>query len=332
MFSNNDTVLSIAAVGILVGLAVWGLLYGGLLVFAGPQARIRARVKQFVSQEGPVPLTEDEARARQRATLFAELDSRWEDRSLFKALNDDIEGADLHITPTELLFMQIGAGAGVGLVLWALMPFPLLGLVAGVLGFIVGMISVRSYVRYLGKRRVNRFEEQLPNNLSILAGSVRGGFSLYQALQLIAREAAEPSKTEFTRVIQEISLGNPMNVALEGLTKRIPTEDVDILVTAIVMQQQTGGNLTHVLEVVATTIRERHRVERDIKGLTAQQRFSAIILAAAPFVLGAVLFLISPNYIGAMFQPTWVLCMPIGAFVMSVIGFFVMRRLGEIDV
>jgi tight adherence protein B len=98
------------------------------------------------------------------------------------------------------------------------------------------------------------------------------------------------------------------------------------------MQQQTGGNLTHVLEVVAFTIRERHRVERDIKSLTAQQRFSAIILAAAPFALAAVLYVISPNYIGALFQPTWVLCMPIGAIVLSIIGFISMRKLGEIDV
>src|SRR4051794_9888816 len=332
MFGSNDTVLSIAAVGILVGLAVWGLLYGALLVFAGPQARVRARMKQFVVQDAPLPMTEDEARARQRATLFAELDSRWEDRSLFKQLNEDIQGAALHITATELLLMQIAAGVGLALILWALMPFPLLSLIMAAVGFLAGTWLVRSYVRRLGKRRVERFEEQLPNNLAILAGSVKGGFSLYQALQLIAREADEPSRTEFTRVIQEISLGSPLHTALDGLPTRIPTEDVDILVTAISMQQQTGGNLTHVLEVVAFTIRERHRVERDIKSLTAQQRFSAIILAAAPFALAAVLYVISPNYIGALFQPTWVLCMPIGALVLSIIGFISMRKLGEIDV
>ena len=83
-----------------MGLAVWGLLYGALLVFAGPQARVRARMKQFVVQDAPLPMTEDEVRARQRATLFAELDSRWEDRSLFKQLNEEIQGAHLHITAT----------------------------------------------------------------------------------------------------------------------------------------------------------------------------------------------------------------------------------------
>ena len=332
MFNNTNTILSIAAVGVLTGLAVWGLLYGLLLVYGGTQARIRSRVKQFVAREGQPVLSEEDTRARQRATLFAELDTRWDDRSLFKDLASDIDNADLRLTPTELLLMMIGIGAALALVLYVLMPLALLSLIMIPVGLVVGVLSVRSYVRYLGKRRIKRFEEQLPNNLSVLAGSVRGGFSLYQALQLIAREAGEPSKTEFTRVIQEISLGNPMAVALEGMAKRIPTEDVDILVTAIVMQQQTGGNLSHVLDIVANTIRERHRVARDIQSLTAQQRFSAILLAALPFVLGAVLFLVSPQYISAMFQPTWVLCMPIGAFVMSIIGFFVMRRMGEIDV
>ena len=86
------------------------------------------------------------------------------------------------------------------------------------------------------------------------------------------------------------------------------------------------------LDVIASTVRERHRVKREIKSLTAQQRFSAILLSTLPFLLGATLFAISPNYIGHMFKPTWVLCMPIGAFVMSVVGFVVMRRIAEIDV
>jgi tight adherence protein B len=172
----------------------------------------------------------------------------------------------------------------------------------------------------------------LPDLLSILASSVRGGFSLFQALQLISREASEPSKTEFQRVIQEVALGGPLDEALAGLSKRMPTEDVDILVTAITLQHQTGGNLSHVLDIVANTIRERHRVEREIRGMTAQQRFSASLLAGLPFILAAVLFLISPTYIGRLFAWGWVLCMPVGAIILAVIGLIVMRRMASIDV
>jgi tight adherence protein B len=123
-----------------------------------------------------------------------------------------------------------------------------------------------------------------------------------------------------------------MSKALEGLAQRMPTEDVDILVTAIAMQQQTGGNLTHVLDVVAATVRERQRVKREIKSLTAQQRFSAILLGALPFLLALALYIINPKYVGKLFEPGWVLCMPIGAFILTLIGFFTMRKLADIDV
>jgi tight adherence protein B len=194
------------------------------------------------------------------------------------------------------------------------------------------VLLFRSYLRFLGKRRQTKFEDQLPDLLAILASSVRGGFSLFQALQMISREASEPSKTEFQRVIHEVSLGGPLDQALAGLASRMPTEDVDILVTAITLQHQTGGNLSNVLDIVANTIRERHRVEREIKGLTAQQRFTASLLAALPFLLAAILFVISPSYLGHLFAWGWVLCMPVGAIILAVIGLVVMRRMASIDV
>jgi tight adherence protein B len=327
MFANN--ILSMAVIGALVGIAVWCTIYGVLVLFGGSRARVKSRVKQFVANQGQPVLSDEEARERQRETLFAELDSRWEDRGLFKALSDEIEAADLHITPTELLLIQISLGFAAAVLLFFV---PTVGWLLAPLGFFWATIAVRSYVRYLGKRRIQRFEEQLPNNLAVLAGSVRGGFSLYQAMQMLARESAEPSKTEFTRVIQEISLGNPMSTALEGLAKRVPTEDVDILITAIIMQQTTGGNLTHVLDVVAATIRERHRVTREIRAMTASQRVQATVMALLPIMLGFVLYYISPQYMSNLFQPGWVLCMPGGALFLSVIGFIVMRRMAEIDV
>jgi tight adherence protein B len=123
-----------------------------------------------------------------------------------------------------------------------------------------------------------------------------------------------------------------MDSALGELASRMPTEDVDILVTAIGLQHQTGGNLAHVLDIVATTVRERHRVEREIRGLTAQQRFSAMLLAGLPFLLAGVIFIISPSYIGHLFTWGWVLCMPIGALILAIIGLILMRRIASIDV
>src|SRR5437868_1723060 len=112
-----NSILSMAAVGLLVAVAVWCVMYGLLLTIGGTRARVRSRVRQFVTDQGQDGLSDEEARDRQRETLFAELDSRWEDRSLFKALSEEIEAADLRITPTELLLIQVSLGVAVGVLL-----------------------------------------------------------------------------------------------------------------------------------------------------------------------------------------------------------------------
>lgn len=322
-------------VGVLVTVAAWSLLYGLLWYFGGGEARVRARIKKFVTEEDTSTVTEAEERKQVRANLFDQMDKRLAERSFlslsFKKLNEDIGKADLHSTVTEFVLIQVSVSAGFALILLLLAPKPI-GYVLAVLGFIIGIMLGRSYLRYLGKRRIARFEEQLPDTLSILASSVRGGFSLFQALQLIAKEASEPSKSEFLRVMQQISLGAPMDDALADLARRVPTEDVDILVTAIGLQHQTGGNLAHVLEIVATTVRERHRVQREIRSLTAQVRFSAMLLGALPFLLAGALFVISPTYIGRIFVWGWVLLLPGGAIALSLVGMLIMRRISAIDV
>src|SRR5205823_8837440 len=137
----------------------------------------------------------------------------------------ELQGAGMSITVSELILMQLGAGVVLSLAAWYF--FQPWGLLFTPLCLWLGLFIVRFYVRFKAKRRMAQFENQLPNSLAILASSVRGGFSLFQAPHMISHEADEPSKTEFTKVIQEISLGNPMNVALEGLSERMPTEDVD---------------------------------------------------------------------------------------------------------
>jgi tight adherence protein B len=328
--------LMLVLAGLLVGVACSSLLYGSIWLFRGREARVRARVKRFVTEEGEEDVTEAQQRRQLRESLFSQMDSRIAERSFlklsFQKLNQDISKADLRLTVTEFVLIQVSIALGLGLVLWLVAPIHLLAYVLAPVGLVLGLVLPRSYLHFLGKRRVSRFEDQLPDTLSILASSVRGGFSLFQALQLIAREASEPARSEFLRVMQQVSLGAEMDDALAGLAKRIPTEDVDILVTAITLQHQTGGNLAHVLDIVATTVRERHRVEREIRGLTAQQRFSAILLGAMPFLLAGILYVISPSYIGHLFVWGWVLCMPVGAIILAILGMIIMRRISSIDV
>lgn len=334
--NSNSNWIMLALVGVLVAVSCWSLLFGLLWLFRGHEARVRARIKQFVTEESDKQATEALEQRQLRENLFNSLDSRLSEQSLFKSMfqkvGDDISKADMRITVSEFVLIQLSVSVGVALVLFLLSPLPLFSSLFALMGFLAGAALSRSYLRFMGRRRVSRFEDQLPDTLSILASSVRSGFSLFQALQLIAREAPEPCKTEFLRVVHQISLGAPMDDALGGLARRMPTEDVDILVTAISLQHQTGGNLAHVLDIVATTVRERHRVEREIRGLTGQQRFSAILLSCMPFLLAGVLFVISPTYIGRLFSWGWVLVMPVGAFISTIIGLLLMRRIASIDV
>jgi len=210
-------------VGLLVAVAAWSLLYGLIWYFRGGDARVRARIKQFVTEENTGAITEAEERKQVRANLFDQMDRRLSERSFlslsFKKLNEDIGKADLHSTVTEFVLIQVSVSAGFALILFLLAPNPAIGYILAVIGFIAGIMLGRSYLRYLGKRRITRFEEQLPDTLSILASSVRGGFSLFQALQLIAKEASEPSRSEFLRVMQQISLELPLELAalLQGV-------------------------------------------------------------------------------------------------------------------
>jgi tight adherence protein B len=132
--------------------------------------------------------------------------------------------------------------------------------------------------------------------------------------------------------MRAISLGAPLDVALRRLAERVPTEDMEILVTAITIQQQTGGNLAHILDLIATTVRERHRIKREIQVLSAQQRLSAWLLTGLPIAMVGLLYLINPDYIGRIFQPGLILIIPITGVVMLILAGFIMNKMASIDV
>src|SRR5689334_7012127 len=312
--------------GLLVGLAIFGILAGVVIILTSPQGRVNARVRQYVAGEGPVVVAPSTVArtTRRRNDLISQLDARWERRRTGQALVTELERGGLNLTVSESLLLRISAAVGLGLFL-ALLAGPIWWLVL-LPAAVVGWYLPRSYQRWSAQCHLNKLEYQLPDILNILAGSIRTGSSLLQALERIAREAEEPSQSEYLRVVRAISLGSPLETALLGLAERMPTEDVDMLVTATGIQQQTGGNLGQILDLIATTVRERHRIMREIEVLSATQRASALLLAALPLGIIAILFLISPSYIGRLFQPGLILVLPITGLVLLVIGFFIMNR------
>lgn len=241
--------------------------------------------------------------------------------------------SDMRLTIGELFLLRLLAAAG-GFVLGfiVLSSFEpalgtLFGLVAGLIGYGVPMV----YLSFKAKRRQKRFIGQLGDTISLMANSLRAGYSLLQTMEMVSKEMPDPISTEFRRVVREIGLGVSNQEAMQNLLRRVPSEDLDLLVTAINIQHEVGGNLAQILQIIGHTIRERVRIKGEITVLTAQQQLSGYVITALPVFLAVGVFFMNPEYMKAMFVWPW-LCMPIGSAVMVVIGFFVMRKITAIEV
>ena len=204
-----------------------------------------------------------------------------------------------------------------------------------VAGGVVGTIAMLSPIGWLHwrRRRVERqFELQLLDTIALLSSSVRSGHSLLKALEHVTSEAPEPTRSAIGLVVREIGLGASQEDALERLADRLPSEDLELIVSAVNVHHQIGGSLAKVLDAIAQTIRERVRVAGDIQGLTAQQRYSAYVLCLLPVAAAAALMLFSPDYVAVLFAPGPLRLILVAAAGMVAIGFFLMNKIARIDV
>jgi len=200
-----------------------------------------------------------------------------------------------------------------------------------ILAFGASLIPFGWLVRAKSQRQ-NRMAEQLADVLSILASSLRAGHSFLQALDQVANEIKDPSASEFHRVVSEIRLGRSVDDAMIEMADRIGSEDMRWAVMAVNIQRQVGGNLAEVLDIVATTVRERAYIHRQVKVLSAEGRISIGILAALPFGIFFYLVLVNPDYIKPLFTTTFGQIMLIAGATLMTLGIFVMTRIVRIDV
>lgn len=208
-----------------------------------------------------------------------------------------------------------------------------------ILAFIAGAYFPRFYLRRRAAKRLKEFNDQLPDTITLLGNSLRAGSSFLQGIDLVKREAGGPMAEEFDRVVREMNLGQSLETALNNLVRRVDSEDLELVVTAIAIQAQVGGNLANVLDAIAFTIRERIRIKGEINTLTAMGRYSGYVLLALPFGLGGILFLLSPSYMGSMIsKPPEFLGLPLGVFLFGIgavsmaIGYLLIRRIVNIKV
>lgn len=250
---------------------------------------------------------------------------------LTETLALQIERADLSISPGEYVAARLVL-AFIGLVL----PVALLTGVTGmVLGIVVGLIGYNAPKWYLNRRRQRRIDKlnaQLPEALTMIANALKAGFGLLQALNVAADQLSHPISTEFARTIHEMNIGSSAEVALQALSERGGSYDLDIVVTAILVQRTVGGNLGEILDTVADTMRERIRIKGEIQTLTAQQKLTGIVLGLIPIACGLLFEVVSPGYINPLFTTFMGKIMLGIGVVMEVIGIMIIQRILKIEV
>jgi len=240
--------------------------------------------------------------------------------------------ADLKMTAGEFIAIRGGAAFG-GFVLGVIFGgfqanlSILFGIVFGVIGWMVPP----KYAGMKASQRQKKFNGQLGDTIGLMANSLRAGYSLLQTMELVSRESPDPMADEFRRVVREVGLGISPQQALNNLLRRVPSEDLDLMVSAINIQHELGGNLGQILDIIGETIRERVRIKGEINVLVAQQKFSANVIAAMPIVMTLGLYAINRDYLMSMFVWPWV-CLPIGAAVLLCIGYVMMRKIVAIEI
>jgi tight adherence protein B len=331
-------------------LAVAGVAAGAIFLIAigiatsGSGSAVSTRLERYASGKdaaAAVPGSGGLSEMISSSVALAQLNRVVERRDFGANLAREIARADLKIKVSE--YLAIWAGAIVGLPLLFIvfslgMPAlrsPIALLVAAFIGFMLPRF-------WLGRRkggRLNAFNKSLPDTITLLANALRAGSSFLQAIELVVRESRPPISTEFGRVIREVNLGLPFEQALENMVRRVRSDDLELMATAISIQHTVGGNLAEILDSIAYTIRERVRIKGEIKTLTAQQRLSGYVVGFLPIGLAGFLFIAAPNFMEPMFaNPPAVLGLPAGVVIlifggfMMFLGFMFIRKIVDIEV
>ena len=331
------------AVAGLAGFAIVVIFIGFAMSGGGG---ISARLERYASGRGTKAKAESGGQGPisdliAQSAAIAQLNKAVEQRDFGANLARDIARADLHLKVSEYIFIWAGAIVGVP-VLFFILGFGLRTLqhpLVLLIGAVVGFFLPRFYVRRRQAKRLNAFNRQLPDTITLIANALRAGSSFLQAIELVVRESRPPISLEFQRVIREVNLGLAFEAALENLVRRVRSDDLELMATAISIQYQVGGNLAEILDSIAYTIRERVRIKGEIRTLTAQQRLSGYVVAFLPIGIALFLVVVAPSFLQPMLDPavniagipTGVIIIALGGISMF-IGFMFIRRIVDIEV
>ncbi len=243
-------------------------------------------------------------------------------------LQGRIDQAGWQLRAAEFTTIRVVGGLLGLTVMWALTDSWLFGS----LGLVVGVAFPSLLLSSAAKRRQNRFMEQLPDTLQLIAGTLKAGYGVLQAIDTVVKEVSDPMSSEFQRALTEARLGLPLEDSLASMADRIGNDDFRWVVVAMNIQRQVGGNLAELLETVAETLRGREQVRRQVDVLTAEGRLSAIILFALPIGLFGYLLIVNPEYMLTLFTHPIGIFMLLGVLLLMTIGWLWIRNMIKIEV
>ncbi len=249
-------------------------------------------------------------------------------RRYLQRLEKELARTSILLRPEEFALGALGTALGLWLLLfWLEMPL-FLQLAGAFLGYFLWVMGLRRSQR----RRLRAFNSQLVEVLGMLVNGLRAGYSFLQAAEMVAAESAPPMSVEFQRLIKDMGVGVTTETALQELSQRVGSEDMDLVVTAILIQRQVGGNLAELLQQISYTIRERIKLQRELRTLTSQQRLSGLIIMLLPPGLALMIFLMNPEFLEPLYlEPLGRLLLML-AVGMQVIGIILIRRIMNIEV
>jgi tight adherence protein B len=329
---------------LVAGIAALSILLIAAGIATSGRSGMSTRLERYASGKEDKPTTTQSASLADliaQSQALGQLNKAVEQRDFGARLARDLARADLKLKPSEFLIVWAASIIGLPLICLALSAFfptlgnPLVLLSAG----LIGAYLPRWWLNRRKNGRLNSFNKQLPDTITLIANALRAGSSFLQAIELVVRESRPPISTEFSRVIREVNLGLPFEQALENMVRRVRSDDLELMATAISIQHSVGGNLAEILDSIAFTIRERIRIKGEIRVLTAQQRMSGYVVALLPIGILGFLWVAAPGFLTPMFDPrAAIMSLPAGAVIMAIgalmmiVGFLIIRRIVDIEV
>lgn len=312
--------------------AFFGILFffwGISSLFGGSGSSVEERMARYAGGVEAQKKEKKKEGKKQKDVVdpFATLSSDIQDKKFSTKVQRDLARANLKLRVAEYYYIRVGAALGLGLLLGVLRD-PL----SGVIGLFLGYMLPRFYVGRRIGGRLSAFNKQLADTITLLSNSLRAGSSFLQSIELVSRETPAPMGEEMGRVVREVNLGLGMEEALNNLVRRIKSDDLDLMVTAIGVQQQVGGNLAEILDTIAFTIRERVRIKGEINTLTAQGRMSGYLVAFLPIGIAVTLNFINPAFMQPLFTQFIGQVLLVVGGVMMMIGFFMIQKIVSIKV